>query len=65
VDSRVRGNDGASRNDGAGGNDSEQKEIRVLVKGSRGSAMDKVVRALLADGRGPGGNATGGTDDAA
>ncbi|MUG03767.1 UDP-N-acetylmuramoylalanyl-D-glutamyl-2, 6-diaminopimelate--D-alanyl-D-alanine ligase, partial [Bacillus tequilensis] len=30
----------------------QQKEIRVLVKGSRGSAMDKVVRALLADSPG-------------
>ena len=40
-------------------------EIRVLVKGSRGSAMDKVVRALLADVPGPGGQELGGTDDAA
>jgi len=40
-------------------------EIRVLVKGSRGSAMDKVVRALLAGVPGPGGQELGGTDDAA
>ena len=51
MDSRVRGDD------------SEQKEVRVLVKGSRGSAMDTVVRALLADG--PGGVANGGDDHAA
>ena len=52
LDSRVRGNDGG-----------EQEEIRVLVKGSRGSAMDTVVRALLADV--PGGGETGGDDHAA
>ena len=58
LDSRVRGNDGAE----VRGNDDE-KEVRVLVKGSRGSAMDTVVRALLADA--PGGGATGGDDHAA
>ena len=66
LDSRVRGNDGAEArgNDGAEvrGND-EEKEVRVLVKGSRGSAMDTVVRALLADV--PGGGETGGDDHAA
>ena len=52
LDSRVRGNDGG-----------EREEVRVLVKGSRGSAMDTVVRALLDDA--PGGGATGGDDHAA
>ena len=35
-------------------------EVRVLVKGSRGSAMDRIVAALLADGATAGGTATAG-----
>jgi len=34
----------------AGAADAGARRLRVLVKGSRGSAMDRIVNALLAQG---------------